>query len=241
MHPGQGPGLSLHDLGETGGSDTVTLLESEMPAHSHAWNALERRSGTHQSPARRVHGRGTSAGSRCTRHRQRSMQLQPQRARAGGWQSAAQQHAAVLHVLLLHRSAGRLPAAHVEVEGRCSLREHRLVRSSPPRRAESARGRCRARRVARARGGRSAAPAPASPDRGSAARTARASPCLADRCRARPTVRAESSALLRATARTRRPVIGSKVSFLSLSSIAPPDIENIPFLVDLQVRRVGQA
>lgn len=36
MHPGQGPGLSLHDLGETGGSETVTLLESEMPAHSHA-------------------------------------------------------------------------------------------------------------------------------------------------------------------------------------------------------------
>jgi microcystin-dependent protein len=38
MHPGQGPGLSLHDLGETGGSDTVTLLQSEMPAHSHALN-----------------------------------------------------------------------------------------------------------------------------------------------------------------------------------------------------------
>ena len=36
MHPGQGPGLSLHDLGETGGSETVTLLESEMPAHTHA-------------------------------------------------------------------------------------------------------------------------------------------------------------------------------------------------------------
>ena len=36
MHPGQGPGLSLHDLGETGGSETVTLLESEIPAHSHA-------------------------------------------------------------------------------------------------------------------------------------------------------------------------------------------------------------
>lgn len=35
MHPGQGPGLSLHDLGETGGSDMVTLLESEIPAHSH--------------------------------------------------------------------------------------------------------------------------------------------------------------------------------------------------------------
>jgi microcystin-dependent protein len=36
MHPGQGPGLSLHDLGETGGSDTVTLLESEIPAHGHS-------------------------------------------------------------------------------------------------------------------------------------------------------------------------------------------------------------
>jgi microcystin-dependent protein len=40
MHPGQGPGLSLHDLGETGGSETVTLLESEIPSHSHTLNAL---------------------------------------------------------------------------------------------------------------------------------------------------------------------------------------------------------
>jgi len=39
MHPGQGPGLSLHDLGETGGSETVTLLESEIPAHSHSMRA----------------------------------------------------------------------------------------------------------------------------------------------------------------------------------------------------------
>ncbi len=39
MHPGQGPGLSLHDLGETGGSDTVTLLESEIPAHRHTLRA----------------------------------------------------------------------------------------------------------------------------------------------------------------------------------------------------------
>ena len=39
MHPGQGPGLSLHDLGETGGSETVTLLESEIPAHAHVLRA----------------------------------------------------------------------------------------------------------------------------------------------------------------------------------------------------------
>ena len=49
MHPGQGPGLSLHDLGESGGSDTVSLLESEMPAHPHGWMASNADS-NNQSP-----------------------------------------------------------------------------------------------------------------------------------------------------------------------------------------------
>jgi len=35
MQAGQGPGLSLRDLGETGGEQAVTLLQTEMPAHSH--------------------------------------------------------------------------------------------------------------------------------------------------------------------------------------------------------------
>jgi microcystin-dependent protein len=35
MHPGQGPGLSDHVLGEGGGSQTVTLLQSEIPVHAH--------------------------------------------------------------------------------------------------------------------------------------------------------------------------------------------------------------
>ena len=39
MHPGQGPGLSLYDLGEIGGSDYVTLIETEIPSHSHSLNA----------------------------------------------------------------------------------------------------------------------------------------------------------------------------------------------------------
>lgn len=42
MQPGQGPGLSLHDLGEMGGSETVTLLESEIPSHSHNFNGVNR-------------------------------------------------------------------------------------------------------------------------------------------------------------------------------------------------------
>lgn len=36
LQAGQGPGLSLYDLGETGGESAVTLLASEMPAHTHS-------------------------------------------------------------------------------------------------------------------------------------------------------------------------------------------------------------
>ena len=39
MHWGQGQGLSLHDLGEESGSQTVSLVESEMPAHAHNMQA----------------------------------------------------------------------------------------------------------------------------------------------------------------------------------------------------------
>ncbi len=40
MQPGQGPGLSLRDLGENGGESAVTLLQSEMPAHNHTLKAV---------------------------------------------------------------------------------------------------------------------------------------------------------------------------------------------------------
>src|SRR4026208_526190 len=33
---GQGPGWSARDIGETGGTETITLLQSETPSHSHA-------------------------------------------------------------------------------------------------------------------------------------------------------------------------------------------------------------
>jgi microcystin-dependent protein len=50
MHPGQGPGLSLHDLGETGGSETVSLLESEIPSHTHGLQAANA-PGNNKSPS----------------------------------------------------------------------------------------------------------------------------------------------------------------------------------------------
>src|ERR1700737_3800920 len=37
MQQGQGAGLSLRDLGEIGGEQTVTLRQTEMPAHSHGF------------------------------------------------------------------------------------------------------------------------------------------------------------------------------------------------------------
>jgi microcystin-dependent protein len=57
MHPGQGPGLSLHDLGETGGSETVTLLQSEIPGHSHAVNGSNGPANLQSPASDRVLGR----------------------------------------------------------------------------------------------------------------------------------------------------------------------------------------
>src|ERR1700682_5945570 len=39
LQAGQGAGLSLRNLGESGGEQTVALIESEMPAHSHTVQA----------------------------------------------------------------------------------------------------------------------------------------------------------------------------------------------------------
>lgn len=47
---GQGPGLSLYDQGETGGESAVTLLQSEMPAHTHTVGVVDA-PGSQNSPA----------------------------------------------------------------------------------------------------------------------------------------------------------------------------------------------
>jgi microcystin-dependent protein len=63
-HPGQGPGLNLYDLGETGGEEFVSLLQSEIPNHAHQFGGAAAANGTSQTPVSNVWaqapaGRGT--------------------------------------------------------------------------------------------------------------------------------------------------------------------------------------
>ncbi|MDQ8046770.1 MAG: tail fiber protein [Solirubrobacteraceae bacterium] len=51
MHPGQGPGLSLHDLGEASGTDTVGLLQTEIPNHTHTLQAAGSDTGVLKTPS----------------------------------------------------------------------------------------------------------------------------------------------------------------------------------------------
>jgi microcystin-dependent protein len=50
MQPGQGNGLSLRDLGEMSGTESVTLLVSEIPVHTHGMMA-NTTTGTKSTPA----------------------------------------------------------------------------------------------------------------------------------------------------------------------------------------------
>ena len=66
MHPGQGQGLSLRDLGQIGGAQTVTLLQSEMPVHVHFVGRARAADGDSVTPvgsvwAQSAAGRGSAA------------------------------------------------------------------------------------------------------------------------------------------------------------------------------------
>ena len=51
MAPGQGPGLSERFLGEESGTPTVTLLQTEMPQHTHALRAHSQDPGDLNAPS----------------------------------------------------------------------------------------------------------------------------------------------------------------------------------------------
>src|ERR1700737_308741 len=61
IHAGQGPGLSLYDLGQSSGTETVTLLQSEIPAHPHSMNASTQ-DGTNSHPQQNLLAQGVGIG-----------------------------------------------------------------------------------------------------------------------------------------------------------------------------------
>jgi len=51
IQQGQGSGLSQYNLGDTSGSDTVSLLQSEMPSHNHTMSAENQVDGNKGAPS----------------------------------------------------------------------------------------------------------------------------------------------------------------------------------------------
>jgi microcystin-dependent protein len=65
MFFGQGPGLSLRDLGERAGMETVTLVTSEIPAHQHTLAGLNQPANS-TSPAGNVLARSSGGAAYST-------------------------------------------------------------------------------------------------------------------------------------------------------------------------------
>jgi microcystin-dependent protein len=61
MHFGQGPGLQSRTLGESGGSEQVTLTSAQMPVHTHTLMASNA-DGTRAAPAGNLWARSEALG-----------------------------------------------------------------------------------------------------------------------------------------------------------------------------------
>lgn len=59
MHPNDGGGLTLREIGEMGGTETVTLSEQQMPVHSHFLRG-DANVGESPDPSRNSLARGSS-------------------------------------------------------------------------------------------------------------------------------------------------------------------------------------
>ena len=59
MHPGQGQGLSERFQGEMSGSETVTLISSEMPYHTHSMS-ISNEDANNTNPQGNITGRGNA-------------------------------------------------------------------------------------------------------------------------------------------------------------------------------------
>ena len=83
MHPGQGPGLSEHQLGELGGSERVTLSESEIPSHTHTLRANSA-TGNAPAPVANTPARPASARIYQSNTSQNLVPMDPQALRTAG-------------------------------------------------------------------------------------------------------------------------------------------------------------
>jgi microcystin-dependent protein len=81
MHPGTGPGLTPRSLGDSGGSNSVTLTESQLPAHAHPPENAHASSATTGTPSETVSLAVTTA-----RIYGPAVDLEPMNASAGGGQ-----------------------------------------------------------------------------------------------------------------------------------------------------------
>lgn len=54
VHQGAGPGLSGIIIGEAGGTESVTLISSQLPVHTHSMGAVDAQPGNEVSPAGRL-------------------------------------------------------------------------------------------------------------------------------------------------------------------------------------------
>ncbi len=85
---GQGAGLSFYDVGQTGGEDNVTIIQTQMPAHTHTVNAAASR-GTSNFPGGNVwatphYGRATENTYATTGNSSATSPLSPVGVAGGG-------------------------------------------------------------------------------------------------------------------------------------------------------------
>lgn len=78
INQGQGPGLSDRFLGEQGGSETVTLLQSEIPVHTHTMQGGFAQADLTGPTALSVFTRSTPGNAYMTNSTQNLVQMHPQ-------------------------------------------------------------------------------------------------------------------------------------------------------------------
>jgi microcystin-dependent protein len=83
MQPGQGQGLSLRDLGEMSGVESITLLQTEIPVHTHTLTASGS-DGVERLPGDQMTAQGIGVGMYAVPGAQTTMAFQALTPAGGG-------------------------------------------------------------------------------------------------------------------------------------------------------------